>query len=74
MENYYEDTSKVGEILLNQFNRILAEVRSEWSDIKSGRFSLYGLSRILVKSELRRPGKDRGLGGDLVERRTKKSD
>lgn len=29
MENYYEDTSKVGEILLNQINRILAEGRSE---------------------------------------------
>ena len=62
MENYKEKTSKVGRVLLNLLNRILAESRLAWPDIKGdqkarvGIFSPNWLGRVPAKTGL---GKDK---------------
>ena len=62
MENYKEKTSKVGRVLLNLLNRILAESRPVWPDIKGdqkarvGVFSPNWLCRVPAKTGL---GKDK---------------
>lgn len=54
MKNYKEETSKLGEFLLNPLNRILAAGRLGYSNIKNRGFSINWLRRILATTGLGR--------------------